>query len=132
VKAHSGEQALRCLLNQDFAAVLLDVQMPGMDGFETARLIRERERTQHIPIIFLTAFSTSDMLLLKGYSLGAVDYLLKPIEPEILISKVAVFVDLFKKTVEIKLQAAQLQTLNAELKKSEGSPVFQVIKFTYL
>ena len=119
VKAYSGEQALRCLLNQDFAVILLDVQMPGMDGFETARLIRERARTQYTPIIFLTAFSASTLLMLKGYSLGAVDYLLKPIEPEILISKVAVFVDLFKKTVEVKLQAAQLQALNAELKKSE-------------
>ncbi len=119
VKAHSGEQALRYLLNQDFAAVLLDVQMPGMDGFETAMLIRERERTKHTPIIFLTAFSTSDTLLLKGYSLGAVDYLIKPIEPEILISKVAVFVELFKKTAEVKRQAAQLQAINAQLKKSE-------------
>lgn len=119
VKAHSGEEALRCLLNQDFAVILLDVQMPGMDGFETATLIRNRQRSRHTPIIFLTAFSTSDTLVFKGYSLGAVDYLLKPISPEILTSKVAVFVDLFKKTAEVKRQAAQLAAVNAELRESE-------------
>ena len=119
VKAHSGQEALRCLLNQDFAVILLDVQMPGMDGFETATLIRNRERSRHTPIIFLTAFSTSDNLVFKGYSLGAVDYLLKPIDPEILKSKVAVFVDLFKKTAEVKRQAAQLAAINAELRESE-------------
>ncbi|WP_250124770.1 response regulator [Chroococcidiopsis sp. CCMEE 29] len=119
VKAHSGAEALRCLLNQDFAVILLDVQMPGMDGFETARLIRQRERSLHTPIIFLTAFSTSDTLVFKGYSLGAVDYLFKPLQPEILKSKVAVFVDLFKKTAEIKRQATQLAAINAELRKSE-------------
>jgi PAS domain S-box-containing protein len=119
VKAHSGQEALRCLLNQDFAVILLDVQMPDMDGFETAALIRQRVRSQHTPIIFLTAFSSSDKLMSKGYSLGAVDYLLKPLEPEILISKVTVFVDLFKKTAEIRRQAAQLAAMNAELKTSE-------------
>jgi len=119
VKAHSGAEALRCLLNQDFAVILLDVQMPGMDGFETAKLIRQRERSLNTPIIFLTAFSTSDTLVFKGYSLGAVDYLFKPLQPEILKSKVAVFVDLFKKTAEIKRQATQLAAINAELRKSE-------------
>jgi len=119
VKAHSGAEALRCLLNQDFAVILLDVQMPGMDGFETAKLIRQRQRSLHTPIIFLTAFSTSDTLVFKGYSLGAVDYLFKPLQPEILKSKVAVFVDLFKKTAEIKRQAAQLAAINTELRKSE-------------
>jgi len=94
VKAHSGGSLET--LNQDFV-ILLDVQMPGMDGFETATLIRNRERSRLTPIIFLTAFSTSDNLVFRGYSLGAVDYLFKPIEPEILTSKVAVFVDLFKK-----------------------------------
>lgn len=113
VKARSGAEALQCLLEQDFALILLDVQMPGMDGFETAKLIREQERSRHTPIIFLTAFSTSDKLVFKGYSLGAVDYLLKPIDPEILTSKVAVFVDLFKKTAEVKRQAAQLAAVNA-------------------
>ncbi|MGE5655334.1 MAG: response regulator [Actinomycetota bacterium] len=119
VKAKSGEEALRCLLHLDFAVILLDVQMPGMDGFETAALIRSRERSRSTPIIFLTAFSNNDAQVFKGYSLGAVDYLMKPVEPEILISKVNVFVDLFQKTEEIKRQAAQLKTVNAELSKSE-------------
>lgn len=109
VKANSGEEALRHLLTQDFVLILLDVQMPGMDGFETAELIRKRERSRYTPIIFLTAFSTSDNLVFRGYSLGAVDYLFKPISPEILTSKVAVFVDLFKKTEEVKRQAVQIK-----------------------
>lgn len=119
VKANSGEEALRCLLHQDFAVILLDVQMPGMDGFETAMLIRNRERSRHTPIIFLTAFSTSETMVFRGYSLGAVDYLFKPVDPEILASKVTVFVDLFKKTAQIKQQAAQLAAINAELRESE-------------
>ncbi|MCC5636276.1 response regulator [Nostoc sp. CHAB 5844] len=119
VKATSGAEALRCLLHQDFAVILLDVQMPGMDGFETASLIRSRERSRQTPIIFLTAFSTSDQMLFKGYALGAVDYLLKPIDTNILISKVTVFVELFKKTQAIKEQATQLAAVNAELRQSE-------------
>lgn len=119
VRASSGEEALRCLLNQDFAVILLDVQMPGMDGFETANLIRSRARSQHTPIIFLTAFDASDQGVFKGYSLGAVDYLIKPFNSEILVSKVAVFVDLFKKTAAVKLQATQLKAVNAELRRSE-------------
>lgn len=119
VRAYSGEEALRCLLNQDFAVILLDVQMPGMDGFETATLIRKRPRSRHTPIIFLTAYSTSDKQMFKGYSLGAVDYLFKPIEPDILASKVAVFVDLFKKTEEVKRQATELTVVNADLRESE-------------
>jgi len=107
VKAYSGADALNFLLNEDFALILLDIQMPGMDGFETAKLIRERSRCT--PIIFLTAFGTNDDLMFKSYSLGAVDYLMKPISPEILKSKVVVFVDLFKKTEEVKRQAAQLK-----------------------
>lgn len=124
VRAHSGSEALRCLLNQDFAVILLDVQMPGIDGFETAKLIRARLRSQFTPIIFLTAFSKTDTLVSKGYSLGAVDYLIKPIQPEILRSKVTVFIELSKKTAQVKQQAAQLvvvnqqiQTLNAELEE---------------
>jgi len=115
VQANSGEQALRCLLYQDFAVILLDVQMPGMDGFQTAKLIRERERSRYTPIIFLTAFSISEDLVLRGYSLGAVDYLLKPILPEILATKVMVFVDLFKKTEEVKRQAAQIETQESQI-----------------
>jgi hypothetical protein len=119
VKAQSGTEALKCLLEQDFAVILLDVQMPGMDGFETASLIRQRERSRLTPIIFLTAFSTSDTLKFKGYSLGAVDYLLKPIEPEILTSKVSVFVDLYQKSAALKRQTLQLAAINAELRQSE-------------
>ncbi|NDJ23336.1 response regulator [Nostoc sp. B(2019)] len=119
VRATSGEEALRCLLHQDFAVILLDVQMPGIDGFETATLIRNRGRSRHTPIIFLTAFSTSDQMLFKGYALGAVDYLLKPLDPNILTSKVTVFVELFKKTEAVKQQAAELVAVNAELRQSE-------------
>jgi len=126
VKAHSGAEALRCLLEQDFAVILLDVQMPDMNGFETAALIRTRPRSCQTPIIFLTAFSTNDDLVFKGYSLGAVDYLHKPIDPVILTSKVAVFVDLFRKTEtiqrqtnEVARQAEQLRRVNVELRQSE-------------
>ncbi|MEG4211961.1 response regulator [Microcoleus sp. S13_B4] len=119
VQASSGAEALRCLLNEDFAVILLDVQMPGMDGFETATLIRSRDRSRSTPIIFITAFSSNDTHVFKGYSLGAVDYLFKPLEPEILTSKVGVFVELFQKTVEVKQQATQLAAVNSELSKSE-------------
>lgn len=119
VKANSGAEALRCLLNEDFAVILLDVQMPGMDGFETATMIRSRDRSRSTPIIFITAFSSNDTHVFKGYSLGAVDYLFKPLEPEILTSKVAVFVELFQKTAEVKRQATQLAAVNNELSKSE-------------
>ena len=115
VKATSGMEALRCLLNEDFAVILLDVQMPGMDGFETATLIRQRSRSQYTPIIFLTAINHSDTHVARGYSLGAVDYLFKPIEPEVLISKVSVFVSLQKKTAQVKRQAKQLEAANIEL-----------------
>lgn len=121
VRAESGEQALKCLLDRDFAVILLDVQMPGMDGFETAALVRQRERSRYTPIIFLTAFSDSDALRSKGYALGAVDYLLKPIDPVILTSKVSVFVDLFKKNVEVQQQAAQLVAKNLEVLRADAA-----------
>ena len=95
VRAASGEEALRRLLERDFALILLDVQMPGMNGFETARIIKSRERTKYIPIIFLTAISKEEAYVFEGYSVGAVDYLFKPFQPEILRSKVAAFVDLY-------------------------------------
>ncbi|MBF2064672.1 MAG: PAS domain S-box protein [Calothrix sp. C42_A2020_038] len=119
VRATSGAQALKCLLNQDFAVILLDVQMPDMDGFETATLIRQRERSLYTPIIFLTAFSTSDSMVERGYSLGAVDYLFKPLQPEILKSKVMAFIDLYLKSALIERQAQELAAVNAELRKSE-------------
>ena len=98
VQAHSGEEALRRLLHEDFAVILLDVQMPGMDGFETATHIKSRDRTRHVPIIFLTAISREVHHQLRGYDAGAVDYLAKPFEPSVLRAKVAVFVELYEKT----------------------------------
>jgi PAS domain S-box-containing protein len=109
VSARSGEEALRALLHQDFACILLDVQMPGLDGFDTAELIKQRERSKSIPIIFLTAISKEDRHVFRGYSSGAVDYLFKPFDPEVLRSKVAVFVDLHRKTAEVKRQAELLR-----------------------
>ncbi|HLU65207.1 MAG TPA: response regulator, partial [Kofleriaceae bacterium] len=84
VKASSGPEALRCLLERDVALILLDVQMPAMDGYETARLIRARRRNQHVPIIFITAFDRTDEQVIEAYRLGAVDFLFKPVEPEVL------------------------------------------------
>jgi signal transduction histidine kinase/DNA-binding response OmpR family regulator len=114
----SGKDALRYLLNNEAAVVLLDVYMPGIDGFETAQLIRGREKSRETPIIFLTANSTGVRHLSRGYSLGAVDYIVKPVEPEILRSKVNVFVDLFRKNREIRRQAQLLQNQNAEIEST--------------
>src|SRR6266478_6670098 len=104
VLAPSGMQALRHLLEDDFAAVLLDVKMPEMDGFQTAELIRARKRSRHTPILFLTGYK-SDEQLFRGYDLGAVDFLFKPIVPEILRSKVKVFVELSRNTALLQRQA---------------------------
>jgi PAS domain S-box-containing protein len=109
VKAHSGGEALKCVLNRDFAVILLDVHMPGLDGFETAALIKKRERSKQIPIIFLTAVSKSEQYIFKGYLVGAVDYVFKPFEPEILKSKVSVFVELYQKTEMVKRQGELLR-----------------------
>lgn len=119
IKAHSGEEALKHLINfnTDFALVIMDVKMPKMDGFETAALIRERDKTQHIPIIFLTGVEFNHTQVFKGYTLGAVDYILKPFEPEILKSKVKVFVDLFEQREEIKRQTELLKQSNLALQK---------------
>jgi len=111
VTASSGKEALRRLLERDFAVILLDVLMPEMDGFETAALIRQRDRSRDTPIIFLTALGNSETHVFKGYSVGAVDYLFKPVVPEILRAKVATFVDLFRKTEEIARQARQLREI---------------------
>ena len=105
VRATSGKEALRHLLKQDFAVILLDVNMPGMDGFETAALIRQRQRSETTPIIFISAVNDTETHVSRGYSLGAVDYILTPVVPEILRAKIAVFVDLFKKTEQVKRQA---------------------------
>ncbi|PWC39833.1 response regulator [Azospirillum sp. TSO35-2] len=111
VLARSGEEALKHLLRQDFALILLDVHMPGMDGYETAELIRLRERSRHIPIIFLTAINKDETHIFRGYATGAVDYMFKPVDPHILKCKVAVFVDLYRKTEEIKREAEAKQRL---------------------
>src|SRR5437762_660712 len=95
VSANSGEEALRMLLSGEFALILLDVQMPGLDGFRTAQLIKDRPKTREVPIIFITALSRDSAHVFRGYSHGAVDYLLKPFDPDILRSKVSVFVELF-------------------------------------
>ena len=110
VPAVSGEEALKCLLNDDFAVILLDIQMPGMDGFETATYIQQRERSSRTPIIFLTALSDPQFIH-RGYLAGAVDYMSKPIEPDILRSKVSVFVELFRKTDEVRRQGELLNEL---------------------
>src|SRR5262249_27282060 len=106
IAARSGREALRHLLEREFALILLDVHMPDMDGFETAAMLRSRRQTAHTPIIFITAFS-DEMNTAHGYSLGAVDYILAPIVPEILRTKVGVFVDLYKKTQLVKRQAEE-------------------------
>ena len=104
IRAHSGDEALKCLLTDDFAVILLDVQMPGLNGFETAELIKSRERTRYVPIIFLTAISKDEAYVFRGYSVGAVDYMSKPFQPDVLRSKVAVFVDLYRKQRQLKEQ----------------------------
>ena len=114
VSVGSGEEALKLMLQFDFAVVLLDVLMPGMDGYEAAGFIRARERSRSVPIIFLTALSKDDAHMLRGYAMGAVDYVFKPVDPAILRSKVAVFVELFSKTQEIRLNAEQEQRLLEE------------------
>lgn len=118
VKAQSGREALRHLLEDDFAVILLDVMMPEMDGFETASLIRSRERSRYTPIIFITALGKSDEHLFHGYDVGAVDYLTKPVVPEVLRSKVAVFVELSKKSAMLKKQAEILHDKNVELEQA--------------
>jgi PAS domain S-box-containing protein len=109
VQARSGKDALRHLLNEEFAVILMDVSMPCMDGFETAALIRKRASSEHTPIIFITSINSSENHVAKGYSLGAVDYMLTPIVPEVLRSKVAVFVELHRKSELIKRQAEEIR-----------------------
>ena len=105
VRASSGDEALRKLLSHNVAMILLDVQMPGINGFETAKMIKSRERTKYIPIIFLTAISKDETYVFEGYSVGAVDYMSKPFQPDVLRSKVNVFVDLFQKQRQLAEQA---------------------------
>jgi PAS domain S-box-containing protein len=117
VGVSSGAEALKRILKQEFAAILLDVLMPTMDGFETARMIRQREASRSVPIIFLTANAAEVSLVYEGYAVGAVDYLVKPLDPQIVRAKVAVFVDLFRKTQQVRQKEAQLREI--ERKRSE-------------
>lgn len=109
VRAGSGEDALKALLNDEFAVILLDVQMPGMDGFETASHIKRREKTKDLPIIFLTAIDKEPQHAFRGYAAGAADYLAKPFDPWVLRAKVQVFVDLWAKGRQLEEQASLLR-----------------------
>jgi PAS domain S-box-containing protein len=118
VKANSGKEALKILLkDQAFAIILMDVQMPLMDGFETAELIRQSEKLKQVPIIFLTANMNTSEYIFRGYKAGAVDYMIKPLSPEILKAKIGIFADLYKKNRELLAQEDHLKTLNDRLQK---------------
>lgn len=119
VEATSGKDALRILLkSQDFAIILMDVQMPLMDGFETAELIRQSDKLKHVPIIFLTANMNTSDYIFKGYQSGAVDYMIKPLAGEILKAKVMVFTELYKKTRELQQKEEETAALNAKITKA--------------
>ncbi len=117
VTASSGREALRRLLDQEFAVILLDVKMPEMDGFETAALIRARERSRHTPLIFITAINKSDAHVFHGYAMGAVDYVFKPFAPEVLRSKVAAFIQLSRQREELQAEIAQRRQAEAEARR---------------
>jgi CheY-like chemotaxis protein len=123
VRANSGEEALRELIHKDFAVILLDVLMPGMNGFETADLIQARDSSRHLPIIFLTAGGKSEVEMFKGYAVGAIDYMLKPIRPAVLRSKVLVLINLYRKIAEARqlkdelaLRMTEIEGLKLSLK----------------
>lgn len=116
VRAGSGADALRQVLQRDFALILMDVNMPGMDGFETATLIRQRQRSSRTPIIFVTADAPDTVKQLEGYAAGAVDYLFKPVDPTILRSKVQVFIEIYRHA-ELKLRAATMEAANRQLEQ---------------
>lgn len=115
VSVTSGEDALKRLLSEDYAVILLDANMPGMDGFETAGHVKQRERTRHIPILFLTAVDYDPHLAFRGYQAGAVDYITKPFDPWVLRSKVGVFVDLWLVHQELSEQAGECARLRAAI-----------------
>ena len=119
VAVESGEAALKQLLVDDFAVILLDAQMPDMDGFETASHIKRRERTRHVPIIFLTAADRDAQLALRGYAVGAVDYLTKPFDPWVLRAKVSVFVELWTKTQQLAAQAEAVREREAQWRAAD-------------
>lgn len=127
VRATSGADALKAVLQHDFALILMDVQMPGMDGFQTAKLIKDREKSRSIPIIFLTALSRDAANVFKGYKHGAVDYLLKPFDAEILRAKVQVFVELYHKTEKLKHQEQLLRDKELEALERKADLRFQTL-----
>jgi len=118
IKARSGTEALRLVLEHDFAVILLDVSLPGIDGYEVARLIRGRKRCQRTPIIFVTAYETPSERMIEAYSQGAVDFLIKPLVPAVLRSKVSVFVELFQKSEQLKRQQEQLLSQQREMMRA--------------
>lgn len=118
IKATSGQQALSYVLEYEFALILTDVQMPGMDGFETAELLRGKSESEHIPIIFVTASNKEQKYVFKGYEAGAVDYLFKPVEPAILKSKVTIFINLYRQQKLIRYQADNLKQKMEQLKET--------------
>lgn len=136
VEANSGKEALKILLKeQDFAIILMDVQMPVLTGLETAEMIRQSERLKYIPIIFLTAGNNTTDSVFKGYKAGAVDYMFKPYLPDVLRAKVDVFVDLYKKKQELVFQGERLETLNTQLKQRSDDlerNVQELEKFAYV
>jgi PAS domain S-box-containing protein len=125
VKAGSGEEALKRLLDNEFAVILMDVQMPGLDGTQTARIIKEREKTRHVPIIFLTAISRDQANIFRGYSAGAVDYLLKPFDPDILRTKVQVFIDLWERGKRLERREIMIRQRERELLERASEIRFQ-------
>jgi two-component system sensor histidine kinase/response regulator len=127
IRAGSGREALKWLLTQDFAVILLDVKMPDMDGFETAAMIRQREKSRHTPIIFLTAADQSQTQAVRGYSVGAVDYMVKPVVPEFVRSKVAVFVELAKKTDLLRRQAQMLRA-NEQVAREQAAEQAELVR----
>ena len=115
LKAYSGEDALKHLLHHDFGVILLDVRMAGMDGYETADVIRSRPKTRDVPIIFLTSYNKEDAQVVRGYAHGAVDYIFKPVIPDVLKSKVNVFLELYRRTEALKTKNAELELAEKEL-----------------
>src|SRR5580658_7769543 len=119
-RAYSGMEALKFLLEEEYAVILLDVQMPGMDGFETATLIRAREKTRNIPILFLTAINKSDTHVFQGYSVGAIDYVFKPFEPEVLRAKVSAFIEIYRNTRKLQKEIEHRKRTEAKLDASNA------------
>src|SRR4051794_30082739 len=119
IRAKSGEEALRALLTNDFAVILLDIVMPGMDGFEIARAIKRRRKTREVPIIFLTAVDAGPDYAFRGYAAGAVDYISKPFDPWVLRTKVSVFVELHRKNQQLREQSELLRTRSAAVPSAE-------------